>query len=92
MPGADLIDVLVRCGALDVGDEARIYQLSLPLSSLIAMQTSLDAFLAVEKYLLVQRGIFQNELVRGPVGYTLDPETRAEIDRLFAQLQQKIGS
>ncbi|MCB0123568.1 MAG: hypothetical protein KDE58_15055, partial [Caldilineaceae bacterium] len=72
MPGADLIDVLVALWrALDVGDEARIYQLSLPLSSLIAMQTSLDAFLAVEKYLLVQRGIFQNELVRGPVGYTL---------------------
>ncbi|HRW06908.1 MAG TPA: dihydrodipicolinate synthase family protein [Caldilineaceae bacterium] len=93
MPGADLIDVIVALWqALEADDEELIYQLSLPLSSLIAIQNSLDAFLAVEKYLLVQRGIFQNELVRGPVGYTLDPETRAEIDRLFAQLQQKIRS
>jgi 4-hydroxy-tetrahydrodipicolinate synthase len=93
MPGADLIDVLVALWrALETGDEARIYDLSLPLSSLIAIQTSLDAFLAVEKYLLVKRGIFPNALVRGPVGYQLDPETQAEIDRLFAQLQQKIGS
>ena len=92
MPGADLIDVLVALWrALAAGDEARIYELSLPLSSLIAIQTSLDAFLAVEKYLLVKRGIFPNALVRGPVGYVLDAETRAEIDRLFVQLQQKIG-
>lgn len=93
MPGADLIDALVALWrALEANDEQRIYALSLPLSSLIAIQTSLDSFLAVEKYLLVKRGIFQNALVRGPVGYQLDEETRAEIDRLFAQLQHKIGS
>jgi len=72
---------------LEAGDEARIYQLSLPISALIAVQTSLDSFLAVEKYLLVKRGIFTNTLIRGPVGYQLDAETQSEIDRLFAQLQ-----
>lgn len=87
IPGADLIDVLVALWrALQAGDERRIYQLSLPLSALIAIQTSLDAFLAVEKYLLVKRGIFKNTLVRGPVGYALDEETRQEVDRLFEQL------
>lgn len=87
IPGADLIDVLVALWrALQAGDEARIYQLSLPLSALIAIQTSLDAFLAVEKYLLVKRGIFKNMLVRGPAGYVLDEETRREVDRLFEQL------
>lgn len=87
IPGADLIDVIVALWqALEANDERRIYQLSLPLASLIAVQNSLDAFLAVEKYLLVKRGIFKNRLVRGPVGYTLDEETRQEIDRLFDQL------
>jgi len=89
MPGADLIDGLVALWrALVAGDEARIYQLSLPIASLIAIQQSLDAFLAVEKYLLVKRGIFPNALVRGPVGYQLDAETQSEVDRLFAQLQR----
>lgn len=88
MPGADLIDGIVALWrALAAGDEQRIYQLSLPIASLIAMQNSLDAFLAVEKYLLVKQGIFTNTLVRGPVGYHLDPETQREIDRLFDQLQ-----
>ncbi len=92
MPGADLIDVLVALWrALAAGDEERVYQLSLPLSSLIAIQSSLDSFLAVEKYLLVKRGIFANALVRGPVGYQLDGETQAEIDRLFALLQHELG-
>jgi 4-hydroxy-tetrahydrodipicolinate synthase len=56
------------------------------------MQPSLDAFLAVEKHLLVRRGIFKNTLVRGPVGYILDDETRREVDRLFDLLQFAIGA
>jgi dihydrodipicolinate synthase/N-acetylneuraminate lyase len=91
MPGADLIDALVALWrALQAGDEGRIYRLSLPISALIAVQNSLDAFLAVEKYLLVKRRIFRNTLVRGPVGYSLDPETQAEVDRLFEQVQRAL--
>lgn len=87
MPGADLAPYIVALWrALTAGDEQRTYALSLPISSLIAMQTSLDGFLAVEKYLLVKQGIFRNTLVRGPVGATLDEETRREVDRLFALL------
>lgn len=93
IPGADLIDALVALWrALQAGDEERIYRLSLPLSALIAVQTSLDAFLAVEKYLLVKRGIFKNSLVRGPVGYVLDEETRREVDRLFDHLMAAVQS
>lgn len=89
IPGADLIDVLVALWrALQTGDEQRVYQLSLPLASLISLQNSLDAFLAVEKYLLVKRGIFKNQIMRGPIGYKLDEETQAEVDRLFGLLQE----
>jgi dihydrodipicolinate synthase/N-acetylneuraminate lyase len=84
MPGADLIDGIVALWrALEAKDDRKAYALSLPISSLVAIQSSLDAFLAIEKYLLVKQGVFKNTIVRGPVGYTLDEETRREVDRLF---------
>lgn len=92
MPGADMIEALVALWrALSAGDDRRAYRLSLPISSLVAIQHSLDAFLAVEKHLLVKQGIFKNTLVRGPVGYTLDDETRHEVDRLFALVQEAVN-
>lgn len=87
MPGADLIRALVPLWrALQNGDMETVNRLHGPLSALVAMQNSLDSFLAVEKHLLVRQGIFQNELVRGPRGYVLDDETRREADRLFDML------
>lgn len=91
MPGGDVPDAVVALwNALQSNDEQRAYEISLPLSSLIAVQTSLDAFLSVEKYLLVKRGIFKNTIVRGPVGFHLDEETRSEVDRLFDLLMQAL--
>ena len=93
MPGADLIDALVALWrALQAGDEQRAYEISLPLSALVALQTGLDGFLAVEKYLLHKQGIFPNTLVRGPVAFKLDEETRREVDRLFDRLTAAVGS
>lgn len=91
MPGADLIKGIVALWrALESGDEERVYQLSMPISAMIAIQTSLDAFIAVEKYLLVKQGIFAQATVRGPVGYTLDEQTRQEVDRLFEHLLRAV--
>jgi 4-hydroxy-tetrahydrodipicolinate synthase len=87
MPGADLVRALVPLWrALQAGDRDRADRIHGPLAALVSMQTSLDAFLAVEKHLLVRQGIFRNEIVRGPVGFRLDPETRREVDRLFDRL------
>ena len=87
MPGADLIEGIVALWrALEANDDDRAYALSLPISSLVAMQNSLDAFLAIEKHLLVRQGVFINTIVRGPVGYQLDDETIHEVDRLFEQI------
>ncbi len=89
MPGADLIDAIVALwDALRRGDEPKTYAISQPLSALVAMQSGLDGFLAVEKYLLVRQGVFKNATVRGPVAFHLDDETRHEVDRLFRQLQE----
>jgi dihydrodipicolinate synthase/N-acetylneuraminate lyase len=87
MPGADLIRGLVPLWkALQAGDTEKADRIHGPLAALVSMQTSLDAFLAVEKHLLVRQGIFKNTLVRGPVGYRLDDETKREVDRLFDRM------
>ena len=57
---------------------------------MVALQTGLDGFLAVEKYLLMKQGIFRNTIVRSPVGYILDNETKKEVDRLFEILSDVI--
>lgn len=88
MPGADLIETLVAIWrALGRNDMETINRLHPLLCSMISLQTSLDAFITIEKYLLVKQGIFLNANVRGPVGYHLDEQTRAEVDRLFELLQ-----
>ncbi len=89
MPGAELIRALVALWqALQNEDQQAINRISLPLCAMVALQVNLDAFLAIEKYLLVKQGIFKNTRVRGPVGYHLDEPTKAEVDRLFALLQE----
>jgi 4-hydroxy-tetrahydrodipicolinate synthase len=93
MPGTDLLDGIVALwSALQKGDEERIYELSLPIGALTALQlqAGLDGFLAIEKYLLKKRGLFPNTLQVEPYGWQLDSETCAEVDRLFAWLERKL--
>ena len=90
MPGTDLLDGIVALWkALQAGDDERTYKLSLPICAIVALQLQggLDGFLAIEKYLLKKRGIFVNTKQIQPVGWKLDGETQAEVDRLFARLQ-----
>ena len=91
MPGGDLLAGIVPLwNALEAGDYARAYQVWQPLACLVDQQKSLDGFLAIEKYLLVKQGVFKNTIVRGPVGFHVDPETREEIDRLWDRLIQAV--
>jgi 4-hydroxy-tetrahydrodipicolinate synthase len=46
----------------------------------------LDAYVAIEKYLLVKQGILINMNQRGPVGYKLTPEVAAEINIAYEAL------
>jgi hypothetical protein len=41
--------------------------------------------------LLHRQGVFPNRIVRGPVGFTLDPETEREAFRLFGLLCESCG-
>ena len=56
------------------------------------MQGGLDGFIITERHLMHQRGLFKNQVHRGPLSFELDQETRAELDRLFARLQRVLAS
>ena len=84
MPGAEICWAIVSLwGALETGNTAGTDTINGPLAALVSLQTGLDAFIAVEKHLLHKQGVFPNTRVRVPVGFRLDPETAAEVDRLF---------
>jgi 4-hydroxy-tetrahydrodipicolinate synthase len=89
MPGPDVVWALVALwNALQSGDEARVAAIHGPLCAMVSIQTSLDAFVAIQKHLLQRQGVLPGTLSRGPVGFVLDDETRTEVDRLFDQLQR----
>jgi 4-hydroxy-tetrahydrodipicolinate synthase len=94
MSGMELLDGIVGLWrALEAGDEETIYRLYLPICALVAlqMQAGLDGFLAVEKYIMVKRGIFVTDHRRRPNTFQLDRETVAEVDRLLDRLRAAIG-
>ncbi len=93
MPGSDLIKGIIEIWrALERDDDDRAYEVYFPLSAILTHKSSsLDAYLAIEKYLLVKQGIFKNQRVRQPTAYDLDPHTAAEVDRLFERLVRVWG-
>ncbi len=93
MPAVDVCWALVALWrALSEDDDETAYAISGPLASLISMQGSLDTFIAIEKHLLVRQGVLKSDRARGPLGFRLDHETRAEADRLFDRLSDAVAS
>lgn len=93
MPGMEFLDGIVALwNALQSGDDERAYEVYFPICALVALQlqAGLDGFLAIEKYLLHKRGLFATTARRRPNAWSLDAETTAEVDRLFARLQRTL--
>lgn len=87
MPGSEVCwAIQAMWDAAEAGDWDRAYAVSGPLSALVSMQTTIDVFVAVEKHLLRRQGVFESIDARGPLGFVMDPETAAEVDRLFDRL------
>ncbi len=89
MPGMEFLPAIIALWkALERGDEAETYRLFLPICALVSLQlqAGLDGFLAIEKYLLHRQGLFATDHRRRPYKWSLDAETRAEVDRLMDQL------
>jgi len=94
MPGMDLLDGVVAIWkALQRNDEDTAYRVYFPVCALVALQlqAGLDGFLAIEKYLMVKRGLFPSARRRRPYGWELDHETATEVDRLFDRLQRELN-
>lgn len=88
MPGAEVCWAITALWqALERGDQAAVDAINGPLASLVALQTGLDGYLAVEKHLLVRQGVIPSDHIRGPVAFRLDAETATEVDRLVDLLQ-----
>jgi 4-hydroxy-tetrahydrodipicolinate synthase len=84
MPGAEVCWAICRLWTAVVqGDWETAYAISGPLNTLVAMQTTVDGYVAVEKHLLWRQGVLGRSTHRHPSGFTLDPETAGEVDRLF---------
>ncbi len=93
MPGTDLLDgIIAMWRALEAGDERTAYRVYFPICAIVnlQLQAGLDGFLAIEKYLMVKRGVFTDDSRRRPYAWNLDQETRDEVDRLFEMLRREL--
>ncbi len=95
MPGCDLLDAIVPLWrALGRGDDDTAYRLWYPVAAIALLegQAGLDGYLAIERYLMVKRGLFASDRMRGAGAWTPDAPLRAELDRLFARLRQAVSA
>jgi len=91
MPGAEVPWAIVGLWkALENKDLSTAQAIHTPLAKLISYQTTLDAYVAVEKYLLVKQGVFINTNQRGPVGFKLDQDIKNKIDLAYGELAAAI--
>lgn len=92
MPGGEWPWVMTDLwNSLTSGDLERARAIHAPLASLMSMPHNLDGFIAIEKLLLCEQGIFRNTLIRGPVGYRMDDTSRDQVLHLFRQLKAICG-
>jgi len=91
MPGAEVPWAIVGLWkALENKELITSQAIHTPLAKLISYQTTLDAYVAVEKYLLVKQEVFVNTNQRGPVGFKLDQDTKNKIDLAYNELAAAI--
>ena len=93
IPGVELLDgTTALWNALKAGDEERAYRLYWPICALITLQLQggMDGFIVSERYIMHRRGLFPNQVHRGPLSFSLDDAMRDEIDRLMGHLERAI--
>jgi 4-hydroxy-tetrahydrodipicolinate synthase len=92
MPGPDLAWAIVAMWrALQQDALDRAYAIQAELSPILGFLSSLDSYIAVEKELLMEQGVFGDARRRGPGSYTLDQQTRRELMVLLARLRKSVA-
>lgn len=88
MPGADIPWAIVGMWrALAAGDRELADRWQERITPILNLISSLDSYVAVEKYLLHRQGVLPTTVQRGPVDFVLDEVTLAELDRRFDRLR-----
>src|SRR5215475_10659642 len=91
MPSAQVCWAIQRLWvALTGGEWDTAYAISGLLNCLVSLQTSIDAYLTIEKHLLLKQEVVATAVARGPLGVDLDDETKSEVDRLLARLSAAV--
>ncbi len=92
MPGGEIPWAIVALwDALEAKDLNRATAIHACVAKLVSFQPTIDAYVAVEKYLLVKQGIFTSSRQRGPVSTVLSDQTKSEIDLVFNELLKIVG-
>ena len=92
MPGAEVCwAVRALWDAVCEGDWTLAYRISGPLNTLVAKQTTIDGYVALEKHILWRQGVLPKNARRPPHGFFVDAETAEEVDRLVDQLADAVG-
>lgn len=93
MPGSEIVWAIKSIwDALESGNLVRATKIHEAISKLISFQTTIDSYVAVEKYLLVKQGIFSSARQRGPVSAILTPESKNSIDAAFDDLLATVST
>ena len=91
MPGTDLCWAISAIWQLlAAGNNQAASQIHALLFSIVTKLQSIDTFLAVEKFLLVEQRIFRNTLIRGPRGYSLDEDTARQFLSQYRLLRRAV--
>lgn len=88
IPATEVAEIIVALWRLlEAGDAKRAAEVGYRLSYLMChMMNSVDCYATIAKHLLKRRGLITTTKVRGPSAYHLDPETRAEVERIYDEL------
>jgi dihydrodipicolinate synthase/N-acetylneuraminate lyase len=91
MPGPEVPWALVALWrALSEGRLVDADEIHARLAALLALQTSLDSYVTVEKHLLHAQGVLPSTRQRGPLGYHLDAQTAGLALRLLDRLRDAV--
>ena len=91
MPGSEIVWAITALWkALENNQMVRAHEIHKAIAQLITFQSTIDTYVAVEKFLLVKQGIFTSTRQRGPVSSILSAETKLRIEEAFDALRATV--
>jgi dihydrodipicolinate synthase/N-acetylneuraminate lyase len=91
MPGSEIVWAITALwNALESSEVDRAQEIHEAIAKLITFQSTIDTYVAVEKFLLAKQGIFTSTRQRGPVSSILSSEAKMEIETTYDELRKTV--